>query len=67
MEAVCMGVKEMGIRTGHRGTYNQSNESRYAQNHCGAIKEASACNKMEIAKLFKIFNQLTITIDKKEG
>jgi len=21
--AVCMGVKEMGMQTGHRGTYNQ--------------------------------------------
>jgi len=23
MAAVCMGVKETGMRTGHRGTYNQ--------------------------------------------
>ena len=23
MLAVCMGVKEVGMRTGHRGTYNQ--------------------------------------------
>jgi len=51
MAAVCMGVKEMGMQTWHRGAYNWpliGNESRSVHNHCGAIKEALTCNKMEI-------------------
>jgi len=51
MVAVHMGVKEMGMQTGHRAHtigLQVGNESRYAHNHCRAIKEALACNKMEI-------------------
>ena len=49
--AVCMGVKEARMKTGHRvHTINirVKNESRYSHNHCRAIKEALACNKMKI-------------------
>jgi len=51
MAAVHMGKKETGARTGHRCTYSRSlgwDESRYSLNICGAIKETSACNMMEI-------------------
>src|SRR5882724_2274020 len=50
-EAVCMEEKGMGMRTGYRGAYNGlhvGNENRYTYEHCGAIKEALASNKMEI-------------------
>ena len=49
--AVWMGVKEMGMWQGHRGTYNWSPNWEWEQVHtqpCRAIKEVSACNKMEI-------------------
>jgi len=39
-----MGVKGMGMGTGHRAQPSVSkfrNESRYTHNHCGAIKEVS--------------------------
>ena len=48
--AVCIGVKEPGMQTGHRVhtiSLQVGNESRYVHNHCGAIREL-ACHKMEI-------------------
>jgi len=49
--AVCMGVDEMGMQTRDRahtiGLW-VGNESKYAYGHCEAIKEVSACNKVEI-------------------
>jgi len=49
--AVCMGVMEMGMQTGHRSTYNQplsQDQDRYACRHCGAIRKALAHHKTEI-------------------
>jgi len=51
MVAFCMGVKEMGMQTGHRAHtigLQVRNENRYTHNHCRAIKEVSACIRMEI-------------------
>jgi len=46
-----MGVKETGMQTGHRAhtiSLQVGNENRYMYNHCRAIREALACNKIEI-------------------
>ena len=50
-EAVCMEVKERGCEQGtgvHTISLQVRNENRYAYEHCGAIKEALACNKINI-------------------
>jgi len=51
--AVCMGVKEMGMRTGYMGSYNRPpsqdwEQDRYTCGHCGAIRKELACHKTEI-------------------
>ena len=49
--AVSRGVKEMGMGAGHRSHtigLQVGHESRYAHNHCRAIKSALANHKMEI-------------------
>ena len=51
MAAVHMGVKETGMWTGNRGAYiglQVRNENRYSYNHCRAIREVLAHNKMKI-------------------
>ena len=49
--AVCMGVKDMGMQTGYRGVSNwppSRDREQYVCGHCGAIRKALACNKIEI-------------------
>jgi len=49
--AVHMELEGMGMRTGHRAHTNGvrvRNEHRDVGDDCGAIKEALACNKIEI-------------------
>ena len=51
MVPVRMGVKDMGRKTGHRAhtiSLRVGKESMYVYDHCRAIKEALACNNMEI-------------------
>ena len=49
--AVCMGVKETGMLTGtgaHTNGLQVRIENRYVCSHCGAIRRALVCCKMEI-------------------
>ena len=49
--AVCMGVTETGMRTGHRAhtiSLWVRIENRYVCGYCRAIRKVLACNKTEI-------------------
>jgi len=46
-----MEVEKMGMQTGHRNAtigLQVGNENRNPYDHCGAIKEALACNNIDI-------------------